>query len=224
MITNKSTFLTVHSDSATQFSAVLDTCAAALGISRDCLHLFFEETGTTEAFNSNGSLFFNLRAWEEMGHGRREGEGRERAEIHWFVVFCHEVAHNLAQGHGTVHGFWTLVVAFLLPQSGSLSSLLSFGTLSRFPGSLPRLVLTMHDRIRESLIIKHIANLEQIRLLHSPSRSLSRPPSEMSSFSFSGPSRRIDSVGPNSAGKKRHAAIVELDDDLYDALPLTDWL
>jgi hypothetical protein len=107
LITKNSTFSIDHSHSASQLSAILGTCADALGISMECLYLFFEETGVTVAFNRNGSLFFNLRAWEEMGHGRKGGGEMGQVGRYWFVVFCHEVAHNLVQGHGPEHGFWT---------------------------------------------------------------------------------------------------------------------
>jgi hypothetical protein len=107
LVAKSPTFPIDHSHSASQLSGILGTCADALGISMECLYLFFEETGVTVAFNRNGSLFFNLRAWEEMGHGRKGREEMGQVGRFWFVVFCHEVAHNLVRGHGAEHGFWT---------------------------------------------------------------------------------------------------------------------
>ncbi|KAH0537512.1 hypothetical protein FGG08_005687 [Glutinoglossum americanum] len=107
LVHNASFFAIEHADSIRQLTAILRVCADALGMWRECLHLFFEETGVTVAFNTDGSLFFNLRAWEELGHGWKEGGGSKEAERFWFVVFCHEVAHNLILGHGPEHGFWT---------------------------------------------------------------------------------------------------------------------
>ncbi|KAI9776655.1 MAG: hypothetical protein M1839_009461 [Geoglossum umbratile] len=104
LISTKIAWLRQHEESADRFTAVLEKCAGSLGVPKECLSLFFEETGTTMAFNSNGSLFFNLRAWEEMGFEQKTGRERER---YWFVVFCHEVAHNLVKGHGPEHGYWT---------------------------------------------------------------------------------------------------------------------
>ncbi|KAH0538541.1 hypothetical protein FGG08_004874 [Glutinoglossum americanum] len=103
----KTTWLREHTDSANRFAATLAICADALGVSRECLHVFFEEKGNTMAFNREGSLFFNLRAWEDLGHGSDEGKGGEEGKRYWLVVVCHEVAHNLVKGHGAEHGYWT---------------------------------------------------------------------------------------------------------------------
>ena len=104
---SKTTWLREHCDSVRRFSATLITCAGALGVPKECLHLFFEK-GTTSAFNAEGSLFFNLRMWEEMRNAVNAGKAEEgEGERYWFVVLCHEVAHNLDKGHGPEHGFWT---------------------------------------------------------------------------------------------------------------------
>lgn len=68
------------------------------------LSIFWED-GRTIAFNKGGSLFFNLKYYMQQ----REAQGKARSVDHatladyWFVVMAHELAHNIANGHGKEH-------------------------------------------------------------------------------------------------------------------------
>ncbi|KAG5190896.1 hypothetical protein JKP88DRAFT_251844 [Tribonema minus] len=68
------------------------------------LRLFWDDS-TVIAFNKGGSLFFNMEYWLRQCKQAPPAEGnadRDRRYF-WFVVFCHELAHNVAKGHGKDH-------------------------------------------------------------------------------------------------------------------------
>ncbi|KAF9264248.1 hypothetical protein L218DRAFT_958669 [Marasmius fiardii PR-910] len=70
------------------------------------LHVFYDLSGGTIAFNRNGSIFFNLRyyeAWHDDDVGRGEVKN---ALISWYFSLAHEVAHNLVQPHNSEHEFY----------------------------------------------------------------------------------------------------------------------
>ena len=73
-------------------------------------HLFLppdhDPTGTAIAFNSGGALYFNFRYFESLHFAQNNGDSRE-CYSYWFVVGCHELAHNLAKAHDRNHGFYT---------------------------------------------------------------------------------------------------------------------
>jgi hypothetical protein len=55
------------------------------------------------AFNSRGNLFFNLHYFESVSYDlimRRDFVGLQHALSYWMTVCAHEIAHNVASGHG----------------------------------------------------------------------------------------------------------------------------
>lgn len=76
-------------------------------MSRYTLHIFYEEESTTIAFNSNRALFFNYRYFENL-HLPDVQQGKTvDAIIYWFVVTCHELAHNIVVDHSAAHSYYT---------------------------------------------------------------------------------------------------------------------
>mmetsp|Transcript_11159 Transcript_11159/g.20053 ORF Transcript_11159/g.20053 Transcript_11159/m.20053 type:complete len:702 (-) Transcript_11159:1500-3605(-) len=53
------------------------------------------------AFNRQGTLFFNAMYFQAYQHG--QPANRNAAHSYWFVVLCHELAHNVAKGHDKQH-------------------------------------------------------------------------------------------------------------------------
>ncbi|KAK2748107.1 hypothetical protein FQN57_001230 [Myotisia sp. PD_48] len=89
------------------FAALLIDCSLIFGLPKNTIHIFYENTGKTIAFNSNGSIFCNYSDFEKL-HLRLVSEGsRSEALTYWFVILCHELAHNIVSDHGSKHGFYT---------------------------------------------------------------------------------------------------------------------
>lgn len=74
-----------------------------MGVSHKSVHLCYEAEGKTIAFNSSGSLFFNLYHWHSNGHNKQTEEARIDAITWWYMVMCHELAHNLVIAHTPEH-------------------------------------------------------------------------------------------------------------------------
>jgi len=80
-----------------------------MGLSIASIHLCYEPKGKTIAFNSNGSLFFNLHFWHVHGHNQPTDAARTDGITWWFMVMCHELAHNMVKAHNTEHSSHMLV-------------------------------------------------------------------------------------------------------------------
>ncbi|KAK3044401.1 hypothetical protein LTS18_001388, partial [Coniosporium uncinatum] len=73
------------------------------------LHIFHDPTSATIAFNSSGALFCNFHYFHELHlQGWAEGDAEKKVEAvsYWWVVLCHELAHNLIREHGAQHSFY----------------------------------------------------------------------------------------------------------------------
>lgn len=85
-------FLQVNASSLSSFGLVLLDCAEVFGMKGECIHIFYDETGSTIAFNQDKALFFNYRYFQNLHLSDvREGK-RSDAVVYWFVVMAHELA------------------------------------------------------------------------------------------------------------------------------------
>ncbi|KAK9467971.1 hypothetical protein V1512DRAFT_260474 [Lipomyces arxii] len=82
----------------------------------DAFQIFYDPNGRSVAFNSGGSLFFNLRYFVDdvrntqvsrSNTGAISGFNMAKALDYWFPVVAHEMAHNLAHSHGQEHSYFT---------------------------------------------------------------------------------------------------------------------
>ncbi|KAL2268573.1 hypothetical protein VTJ83DRAFT_3419 [Remersonia thermophila] len=100
-------------DVIARFEGVLRDVAGVYGLSEKAVHIFYDDEGGTIAFNSQGSVFCNLRFWEQLydpqprGAQRLEDGKRVEAAVWWWVVLAHELAHNLVGPHGSEHSYYT---------------------------------------------------------------------------------------------------------------------
>ena len=86
-------FTRANSSSLSSFALILLDCAEVYGMKRDCIHIFYDETGSTIAFNHNKALFFNYRYFQNLHlPDVRDGKKRGDAVVYWFVVMAHELA------------------------------------------------------------------------------------------------------------------------------------
>lgn len=103
-------FIASRVDGIARFESLLRDVAAVYGLSDRVLHMYYDEKGGTIAFNSSGSVFCNMRFWEQL-HGNGgvmdAGMGRVEAATWWWVVLAHELAHNLVTVHGSEHSYYS---------------------------------------------------------------------------------------------------------------------
>ncbi|KAI0977204.1 hypothetical protein F4678DRAFT_6338 [Xylaria arbuscula] len=101
------TFLSSNHTTINSFAALLKDVGDVYQIPRNVLHLFYDESGNTIAFNRNGSIFCNLRFYIQLHADQRSGEDRASAAVWWWVVLAHELAHNIIQPHNADHSYYT---------------------------------------------------------------------------------------------------------------------
>lgn len=112
--TDHMTFLGQNSEAISRFEALIRDIAEIYGVSPTAMQIHFDEEGPCIAFNTNGSIFCNLRFFLQLHYnkmrdniGRRAAEGRVEATVWWFVVVAHELAHNLVAAHDANHSYYT---------------------------------------------------------------------------------------------------------------------
>ena len=105
-IIDKKRFIQEHKIALDQFASVLHTSATPFALSRANVHIFHDESGTI-AFNSNRALFFNFRFFEYLHLSAISRGDYNEAVVYWFVVTCHELAHNIVSDHSAAHSYYT---------------------------------------------------------------------------------------------------------------------
>ncbi|RDL35265.1 ATPase of HSP90 chaperone topoisomerase II kinase [Venustampulla echinocandica] len=128
----QSEFLGSNISSLNGFATVLHELADVYSLPRKALHIFFDEAGSTIAFNSSGSIFCNFRFFAQLHskkmqspNPREMADGRLEAACYWWVVIAHELAHNLVKEHSAEHSFYTeMLVASYFPKMMAKSAAL----------------------------------------------------------------------------------------------------
>ncbi|KAI0701855.1 hypothetical protein BC835DRAFT_1435271 [Cytidiella melzeri] len=105
-VPNPKDVLSSKRESIARFIHVMRPLGEVYELPPASLHIFYDLSGGTLAFNRNASLFLNLRffeAWHD--EDVRNGE-LSKAYISWYFTLAHEIAHNLVQPHNAEHEFW----------------------------------------------------------------------------------------------------------------------
>lgn len=89
-----------------RFSYLLNDLANIFRLDAGTVAIFYAKGGSVIAFNSNGSLFFNLRYFAKL-HENGQRVPSVDAWIFWYTTCCHELAHNLSRPHDVKHGYYT---------------------------------------------------------------------------------------------------------------------
>lgn len=97
-------FLREHSTGLTAFATLLNSVGEIFSLDPRTLNIFMEPSGKTIAFNRDGSVFCNYRYYRELHEGKAEFAD---AFVYWFVILCHELAHNLVGDHSSEHSYYT---------------------------------------------------------------------------------------------------------------------
>lgn len=88
-----SQFLSSSAPGLKLFIHVLMHCADTFLLDRKSLHIFYDDRGSTIAFNRTKSLFFNYRYFENLHLKQMEKGQIGDAVVYWFVVMAHELAY-----------------------------------------------------------------------------------------------------------------------------------
>ncbi|KND02056.1 uncharacterized protein SPPG_02560 [Spizellomyces punctatus DAOM BR117] len=104
-----------------QFVMVLSLLANVFGTDKKAIHVYFDATGSTIAFNRNRTLFFNARFYLGLHYKQRHQgvtlpggfsapRGVETEDpdtfYYWFLTWCHELGHNFVSEHDAMHEYW----------------------------------------------------------------------------------------------------------------------
>ncbi|RYP25885.1 hypothetical protein DL768_011649 [Monosporascus sp. mg162] len=106
-------FLAANHRAINAFAALVRDVGDIYSVKATALHIFYNTSGGTVAFNREGSLFCNLRfflqlhAQHVLASGSGSGEKRAEATVWWWVVLAHELAHNIVKPHNSQHSFYT---------------------------------------------------------------------------------------------------------------------
>ena len=105
-------FLSANTSAINSFGALLVEIGGIFSLSPKVLHIFYDESGGTIAFNTNGSIFCNFRFFLQLHAARLQteqqtGQARADAATWWWVVMAHELAHNLVSPHNSDHSYYT---------------------------------------------------------------------------------------------------------------------
>ena len=105
-LADKDRFMAQNSSAFNAFAAILLDCADAFSLPRTSVHIYYEGDSSTIAFNYNKALFCNYLYFENL-HLPAVQQGRKAdALVYWWVVLCHELAHNLVQDHSSAHSYY----------------------------------------------------------------------------------------------------------------------
>jgi Protein of unknown function (DUF3684) len=109
-VTDRSAFLSENSTGINEFAKVLVECASIFSVRLESISIFYDPGGKTIAFNRSGSLFCNYLFFKQLHQTRLSQDpvgGRAEAVVYWWVILCHELAHNLVEDHSSDHSFYT---------------------------------------------------------------------------------------------------------------------
>ncbi|KAH8695081.1 putative HATPase_c domain protein [Talaromyces proteolyticus] len=109
-VPNRSEFLSQNSAGVNAFAKLLVESASVFSLRLESVSIFYDPVGKTIAFNRGGSLFCNYLYFKQLHEAqllRDPVSGRADALVYWWVILCHELAHNLVEEHSSDHSYYT---------------------------------------------------------------------------------------------------------------------
>ncbi|KAK4695722.1 hypothetical protein P7C71_g2078, partial [Lecanoromycetidae sp. Uapishka_2] len=100
-------FLAENASALKLFAGIILDCADVFSLKRNSVHLFYDASGSTIAFNKDKALFFNYRYFENLHLPHAQQDNKADAIVYWSVVMAHELAHNLVSDHSAQHSYYT---------------------------------------------------------------------------------------------------------------------
>ncbi len=99
-------FLRSNSDTIECFAVVLERLCSVFGLQLKSVAIYHDPTGAAIAFNAGGAIYFNVRYFYGLHYSKNKHQSRG-CYSYWFIVGCHELAHNLEGPHNRTHAFYT---------------------------------------------------------------------------------------------------------------------
>ncbi|THC97412.1 hypothetical protein EYZ11_003126 [Aspergillus tanneri] len=109
-LSDRSNFLAQNSTGMNLFASMLIDCAEVFSLQANSLSVFYDPGGKTIAFNRAGSIFCNyfyFQQLHELDLIQSPMADRSEALVYWWVILCHELAHNLVGDHSSAHSYYT---------------------------------------------------------------------------------------------------------------------
>ncbi|KAJ5972759.1 uncharacterized protein N7479_002677 [Penicillium vulpinum] len=109
-VTDRSAFLAKNRVGLNLFASILLDCGTIFSMRADSLTIFYDPGGKTIAFNRAGSIFCNyfyFQSLQEQDLLQSANPNRADAIVYWWVILCHELAHNLVGDHSSAHSYYT---------------------------------------------------------------------------------------------------------------------
>ena len=100
-------FMAANASALKLFASILLDCADSYALKRNTIHIYYDDDGSTIAFNTNKALFFNYRYFDNLHLPAVQQGNTAEAVVYWSVVMAHELAHNLVADHSSGHSYWT---------------------------------------------------------------------------------------------------------------------
>jgi hypothetical protein len=99
-------YMNANFDAVESFAVVMERLCHVFGLRLSSIAIYHDPTGRAIAFNSGGALYFNIRYF----YGLHYSKNVHRSQLcysYWYVVTCHELAHNMEGPHNRTHAFYT---------------------------------------------------------------------------------------------------------------------
>jgi hypothetical protein len=109
-VSERSAFLAQNSAGMNLFGFILLDCADVFSLRPDTLSIFHDPGSKSIAFNRAGSVFCNYYYFQQLHEKallQSATPDRAEATVYWWVILCHELAHNLVQDHSSAHSYYT---------------------------------------------------------------------------------------------------------------------
>ena len=113
-------FLAENTSALQLFASVLHECADSFALKQSAIHIFYDKSGSTIAFNANKALFFNYRYFESLHLPAVQQSNTSEAIVYWAVTMAHELAHNMISDHSSQHSYYT--ESLIMQYFGRISS------------------------------------------------------------------------------------------------------
>ncbi|GBC47094.2 hypothetical protein GLOIN_2v1761431 [Rhizophagus irregularis DAOM 181602=DAOM 197198] len=84
-----------------QFIYMLKDLADVFKVTPKAIHIFYDNSVNSIAFNRDGALFFNLKFYLELHEQKCKTKPTIDAMTFWFTIYCHVLAHNFIQLHNS---------------------------------------------------------------------------------------------------------------------------
>ncbi|CAG8636581.1 9366_t:CDS:2, partial [Cetraspora pellucida] len=90
----------------TRFINILKDLGEVFAILPNAIHIFYDITSNSIAFNRGKALFFNFRFYLGLHDEIESSRPSVDTIFYWFMTFCHELAHNFVGPHNSEHEYY----------------------------------------------------------------------------------------------------------------------